>query len=301
MSALPVQLSLAGRHADAVRRWIEGVLGWQPVESETADLVPPRVELVDEAARVPAGSGDDGCPPRILLVDDDHAGPDAAAAAACLAPDAVLGWPSGREHLATVAAGFSDRPGRRGGGQLLRVGGAGGGVGVTTLALAVAGLRAWSGVRTLVAVRGERPTARAVAGAAIADPDLWLRADPLDGVPEARVVRLLDDDVAAVTDPRIEAVVIDQGVAWDTDLLVCRPDATALTALDATTASRFAAVGEGPAPAKALIAAARARRGVALPWSARVARAGYHGRLPASLPGTWLRRLAPLVSDLRTG
>jgi hypothetical protein len=53
IDALPVRLALRGPHRDAIRRWIESVAGWQPVEDDAAQLVPPRLVVAD----VPGSGG----------------------------------------------------------------------------------------------------------------------------------------------------------------------------------------------------------------------------------------------------
>jgi hypothetical protein len=304
-SALPVALDLAGGHADNVRRWTEGVLGWQPIDPDTAELVPAAVRLVDLAGSVVGrgtGRGTAGAGravPSVLLVADADAPVQAAEVAARERPDLVLAWPAAREglHEAVTAMLAAERAtGTEV--RTLRIGGASGGVGTSTVALALAGLASWSGASTLVAVGHTAPVdgARVVSGAALAAPDLWRRASPLAGVPRARVVRIADteplpDPVA----PELEVAILDAGVATDVDLLVCRADAAGLDAATATTAAAVVVVGEGPASAGAVRAACRSRQQVVLPRSARVARAGLHRRVPTALPGAWLRLLAPLV------
>jgi hypothetical protein len=292
--ALPVCLQLGGRHSDAVRRWIEGVLGWQPVDAATAGLVPPAVALRD---LVPVVAETTARVPCVLLVDDDAVPLEVARASLGLGADDVLGWPSGRDRLAEVVGGVLARPRELTGDvRVLRVGGSAGGVGTSTVTLALAGLSGWAGAPTIAAVRGAGSRLRAVPSAAFSGPDLWAQADELPGLGATRAVRLVDPDpVPDPTDLRIEVAIVDLGVARDVDILVCRPDAAALEALPATTAAAVVITGDGPVPEVELRRAAHGRRVVALPWSVRVARAGLAGRVPAGLPGAWLRRLRPLV------
>lgn len=302
LSALPVWLTLRGRHADGVRRWTEGMLGWQPVEPGAGELS-PRVELTDAEGlahrRVDQDRRSD--PPIVLLVDDESVSVADVALAAAFAPLSVVAWPADRDRLAHLASAVSERaPVDAVLGERLRVGGAAGGVGTTTVCLALAGLRAWSGRRTLAVVRTAMPGPRDVVGDALADPDLWARATPVAGVAGVRTVRLVGDAPPAPTsDPRIESVVCDVGVDHDVDVLVCRPDQAALHALAGTTAAAVVVVGEGPVPLARLRESSAGRRQVRLPWSARVARAGHADRVPAGLPGTWLRRLIPLLDPPR--
>lgn len=302
-AAVPVALALSGRHAASVRRWVEGVLGWQPVDDDPAGPVPPAVRLVDDHPEAGRATGPPALP-TVLLVDDDAAAPVAATLVHAAQPDAVLPWPSGRDRLPDVVGTLLRRP-RRGGSEprLLRVGGAAGGVGTTTVTLALAGLFGWRGDGALALVRPPAPVPglRLVPAEAVGAPDLWARADALPAVPRGRVLGIVGGDVPVPADPRIAAVVVDAGVDDDVDVLVCRPDAAGLAGLATTTAAAVVLVGAGPAPPKALERAAGGRAGVTVPWSARVARAGLHGRVPGSLPGRWLRRLAPLVHPVGAG
>jgi hypothetical protein len=296
-TALPVALDLGGRHAEAVRRWVEGVLGWQPVDHETADLVPAAIRLVDVDGAA-AGASAPGLPSALLVGPDD---PPALAASTATRwrPDLVLAWPDDRDRLRELVEAVLAVPrASRAVGRVVRVGGAAGGVGTSTVALALAGLSAWSGLRALVAVGPSAPVGAAVAvpAAALSAPDLWQRASPLPGVPRARVVRVVDGQPlpdAAAAD--LEVAVLDAGVAADVEVLVCRADAAGLDAAHATTAAVVVVVGDGPASLAAVRRACGARRWLTLPHSARVARAGLHRRVPTALPGTWLRALQPLA------
>jgi hypothetical protein len=293
-AALPVALDLAGPHADGVRRWVEGVLGWQPVDADTSELVPAALRLCDVA-----GGGAVSGRPTVLLVGDDD--PPAAVAEVAVRdrPDLVVPWPAGRDDLgqqvARMLAGHAPPAGQV---RVLRVGGSAGGTGTSTVALALAGLAGWSGLRTLVAVGAGAPVEDAllVPADAVAAPDLWRRAAALPGVPRARLVRVADRGwlpEPAASEP--EVAVLDVGVATDVDVLVCRPDAAGLDAASRTTAAAVVMVGDGPASTAAVRRACGHRRHLSLPRSARVARAGLHRRVPTSLPGSWLRSLSPLV------
>ena len=302
--AVPVALALSGRHAASVRRWVEGVLGWQPVDDDPAGPVPPAVRLLDHQPLADARAAGPAVLPTLLVVDDDAAAPATAALVHAARPDAVVPWPSGRDQLTEVVASLLQRP-RRDGNEprVLRVGGAAGGVGTTTIVLALAGLLGWQGDGALALVRPPAPVPdlRVVPGEAVGAPDLWARAEPLPAVPRGRVLGIVGGEVPSPADPRITAAVIAAGVDDDVDVLVCRPDAAGLTRLATTTAAAAVLVGAGPASPGDLERAAGGRAGVTAPWSARVARAGLHGRVPGSLPGRWLRRLAPLVESPRDG
>ena len=297
-SALPVELAVDVRHADAVRRWVEGVLGWQPIDDGTAGLVPPAIALVglDAIRQGRAGIADRGVP-GVLVVADDADPVEVGVATTQLRPAAVVGWPGGRDDLASVVGRVLAAPRRTTvGTRSLRVGGAAGGVGTSVVTLALAGLEAWQGTACLAAVRRPPAEGAAVLTAALADPDLWARATPLPGVGGGRMVHLADRAVPPEPgDRRIGTLLIDAGVDPDVDVLVCRRDPAALDALAVTTAAAVVVVGDGPVTVRELAAVAGGRTGIALPWSVRVARADRHGRIPGALPGAWLRRLRPLV------
>lgn len=360
-AALPVVLDLSPDHIEAVRSWVEGVLGWQVVDGGEEDPVPavlhvcdhhdpipptglpgrhtdpqlggllvgrdplsteraPAVDRVDRveangrAGRIgPAGlaaASDPARPsgptgrlqhvPTVLLLPDGSDPVRSAATAARLGPAAVLGWPSDRERLSAIATRLLETPRRRGGSPArLTVGGGAGGVGTTTVALALGGLRAWSGTRTLVAVRGLGSPYRGIPTAALGGGDLWSAAERLPGIDALRVVRLLDQgSVPDVTDRSIEALILDLGPDPDCDVLVCRPDAAGLAALQVTPAAAIVLVGEGAVPGRVLASAASGRPVLRVPWSVRVARAGASGRIPAGLPGSWVAALRPLVAEL---
>ena len=182
----------------------------------------------------------------------------------------------------------------------MRVGGASGGVGVSTVVLALAGLVGWSGRRTLAAVRAGAPVGdvRTLPPDALGAVDLWGRATPLAGAGQARVVGLVGaGSCPPLDDPGLAAAVLDEGVATDVDVLVLRPDAAGLAAAADTAAGALVVVGRGPAPARDVAAACGSRRRVEVPRSARVAHAGLHARVPTSLPGSFLRELSPLIPD----
>lgn len=295
---LPVALHLAGPLAGSVRRWVEGHAGWQAVDAAAAALVPPRLALLDVVA---ASAGAlhtltvDGLPAVLLVSADD---PPEAAARAGVTATAVLRWPDDRAQLPQVAASLTV-PGRSPqGGQVLRVGGAAGGAGTTTVALALGGLAAWQGRRAVVVTHDGAPldaAARAVSAGELTGVPLWEAATPVAGVGGLRVVQARPADVAF--DPGgAHLVVDDAGVADDVDVLVLRRDRAGLAALARATAAVAVVIAVGPAGARALRVAAAGRRLVQLPLSERVARAGLAGRVPAGLPGAWLRGLAPVLT-----
>lgn len=314
-AALPVALAVVGRQAPEIRRYVEGILGWQPVDGDTAAVVPPVLRLVSAGSEDPRGTGPSvaAAVPTVLLLSEDVEAVDAAEAGARLGPAATVRWPTGRGQLAEVAEELLRRPAvPRSATDVVRVAGAGGGVGTSTVALALAGLAAWHDRRVLVVVGPGAPVAEArrVPADALGAPDLVRRATPVPGVAGAVAVRA-DGPLTGIDRGATGAdlVVVDAGRDEEADVLVCRPDRVALERLSATTAGIVVVNGEGPLPARTLAQAAGGRRRVELPSSARVARAGLHARVPGSLPGSWLRRLLPVapvptgvpVSRARTG
>ena len=304
--ALPVHLAVGGPDAEAVGDWIEGVLGWQLSDPDGDEPVPPVLRIQDlTTPSGPTAAGPGAALPTLLLVPDSTAPGEAAAEAARLQPAAVLGWPSQREALPQVAATVLSRPRgpRPGSAAVLRVGGSAGGVGTTTVALALGGLKAWRGVSTLVAVRGCGLGWCPVPTAALGGAELWSAADTLPGFDGSlRAVRLVDGEPApALRDPAVRALVLDLGPDPDAEVLVCRPDAAGLAALEATAAAAAVLVGSGPLPRTTMLRAAQGRRLIELPLSARVARAALQGRVPAGLPGSFVARLTPLLGGAQTG
>lgn len=303
-TALPVAIAVPGRHAHEVRRYVEGILGWQPVDEDTATVVPPAVRLVssrtEDAATAASGPrGPAAAVPAVLLLTEDDDAVVAAAAGARLRPAASVRWPADRQRLTTVVSELLRRGGdRRPVVDVVRVAGAAGGVGASTVALALAGLAAWHHRRVLVVVGPGAPMGevRRVPADALGAPGLLRRATPVPGVAGAVALRV-DGPVAGIDRAATGAdlVVVDAGRDAEADVLVCRPDRAALERLPATTAGTVVVNGEGPVSGRALAPAAGGRRRVWLPTSTRVARAGLHGRVPGSLPGTWLRRLLPVV------
>ncbi len=292
--ALPVDLRLGGDHADGIRGWVEGIAGWQPVDGATAALVPPVLTLVDCAAEHAAVST-----PVLLLTTADDTPVDAARAAGRWRPDAVAVWPDDRDRLPAMAADLvAHADPEESSAAELRVGGAAGGVGTTTVALALGGLTAWRGRRTLVVTHGAVPSPcpAPVAPGDLAGTQTWATATAARGVPGLRVVRASAPvDREPVAPGGAELVVRDVGVHDDVDVLVVRRDGAGVEALAHTVAAAVVVTDVGAASPASVRQAAGARRVVTVPWSARVGRAGLAGRVPAGLPGSWLRALAPVL------
>lgn len=287
--ALPVRLCLAGSEAAAVDRWISS-LGWQSVDADPAGPVAPALTLADVPALLAdagRGSGD-----VVLLV----AGDDPVAAAQAAALDrvrAVVAWPDQREDLPAAAAGLLAQRGRPRVDEL-RVAGGAGGVGTSTVALALAGLCAWRGRRTLVLSRGAGtgPTPDPVDE--LDGTSAWRGAVEVPGIRGLRTLEVVDPSLAIGEGPAA-LVVRDLGVAREADVLVIRRDRAGLDAVRATSAGLVVVTDIGAAPPAAVRQAVAGRRAVTVPWSARVAQAGLRGRIPTGIPGSWLRTLEPVV------
>ncbi|MFP4148994.1 MAG: hypothetical protein ACLFV0_05850, partial [Nitriliruptoraceae bacterium] len=252
--ALPVAVEMAEPAATAVRSWCEGALGWQVVAGDRSDALPPALRLTDEHTASPADEAAGTAEPHVLLVREGVEAQAAAEAARRQRPAAVLRWPDQRDELPGVVERLlATAHARRVTAPTLVVGGSAGGVGTTTVALALGGLRAWSGTPTLVGVRGAGLTPRAVPIAALGAPDLWSAADAVAGVEGLRAVRLADDGPRPeVADPAVGSVVLDAGVCTEADVLVCRLDRAGAAALEQTGAAVTVVVGEPLLPVRAI-------------------------------------------------
>lgn len=305
LEALPVLLELARSDAARVVAWVEGVLGWQPVDGDAGGL-PPRLCLADVAAATDAARDRGHDVPTVLLVGPDDPPVTVATATQRLRPAAVVAWPDDRDTLVSTAAGLLARTRPATTDELvLRVAGAAGGVGTTTVALAVGALAAWRHGATLVVASGVVPmaTPRTVELDSLAAPRTFDEARPVPGVPGLRVARTTVPAVDAPVDPGPAAVVVrDVGLADDADVLVLRRDAAGVAGLERSAAGIAVVLDDGIAPIAAIVAAAARRPLVVVPRSSRVARAGLLGRVPTALPASYLRSLRPLVTpEVRRG
>lgn len=287
--ALPVVLELAGPASGRIRRHLEGELGWQPVEPDGP--VPALVRIVDVPASGGVGAGG---PPTWLVVTGQDPAAEAAAAAARLGAVAVLPWPPDDGAFAAAAELLPEATTDLGLPEL-RVGGAAGGVGCTTVALALAGLEAWAGRDTLVVTHGAvpHPVGGTVDPESLASPEIGRAARPVRGV--ARLDLLHVSTPAAGIGVHVSGRVVVRDVGTEdpaVDVLVLRRDAAGLSAARDAVAGTLVVSDTGAVPLRAIREAAAGRRVVVVPWSVRVARAAVMGRVPASLPGSWLRALA---------
>lgn len=303
LEALPVLLALGRPDAGRVTAWVEGVLGWQPVDAGAGGLH-PRLRIADVTGGTGDGAGPHGVVPTVLLVAADDDALAVALAVQQLSPAAVLSWPDERERLRSVAAELLGRARPVATEeQTIRVGGASGGVGTTTVALALGALASWRHGATLVVSAGAVPaaTSRTVELEALAGQRTFEEASPVAGIPGLRVVRTSAPPRDVPVDAGAAAVVVrDVGVADDTDVLVLRRDAAGVAALERSPAAVAVVLDDGCAPMGAVAGAAGGRPAVVVPRSARVARAGLLRRVPAALPGSYLRSLRPLVAPERS-
>lgn len=270
---LPVAVALPTPLDAAVTAWVERDLGWQVVDA--AGALPPVLALTDgPCAGVPWIAVTDGAP-------DDRA----VAAQLTAGAEDVVGWPDGRERIPLVATRLAAHRRSTPRGPRVSVAGVAGGVGTSTVALAVGGLLAWGGAAVLVvgdvavleyagASRGA-PTAGAHAGVA--------------GVAGLSVTAGRGDAAGAGWDG--DVVVVDDGtrVTSSTTMVVSRPDAglRRVGHFDRPVVVNGRSP-MGPSEARRLLGRSPVAQ---LPWSARVARAGLGGRVPAGLPGRWLDAL----------
>ena len=269
---LPVAVALPAPLDAAVTAWVERDLGWQVVD-RTGPL-PPVLALADApCAGVPWIAVTDGPP------DDGTVMAQLTAGA-----EDVVGWPDGRERIPQVATRVDvhRRPTPRG--ARVSVAGVAGGVGTSTVALAIGGLLAWGGASVLV-VGGAVPGLAGASGRAQSAGAHVTVA----GVADLSVSAGRGDAAAAGWDG--DMVVVDDGTraTSSTTVLVSRPDAGLRRASELVRP----VVVNGRSP----LGLAETRRLLGrpplaqLPWSVRVARAGLAGRVPAGLPGRWLDEL----------
>lgn len=290
--ALAVAVDVGGPLRGQVERVVEGALGWQVVAADDP-VLPPRCVLAD-IDRAPAHAAA-GTPVVLLVAPEDD--PVRVGRAALHVDSVVAGVPDAAV-LRSVVAGAAAAPTGRA--PWCTVAAAAGGVGATTVATALAGLRAWQHGPTLVAAAGPTHQAAAprVGHADLASPALWAAAAPVVGLDHCRVVGLRAS--AAVLDAGPVPLVLEGGLGPEpvpADVLVARPDRAGLAAAVGV-ASTVVLVGRGPVAPRELRAAAPDAKVVELPWSARVATAAADGRLPADVPGTWLRPLVPVAEAL---
>lgn len=302
---LPVTVDLTGVLAQEVGAYVEGEVGWQVVVAGG----PPRPVLALTSRALPGQA----C---VVVVDGTPSLEETRAGLLGGALD-VIGWPEDRERLIDAPARAVAAAPVRGGPTVLRVAGAAGGAGTSTVALAVAGLLSWEGRRTVV-VGGDDLLRLAGIGAwagpgaaevALLDPadmagEVAALARPVPGMPRLSALGGSGASLAAVLDTTAswpaDAVVADLRVSrGPADVLVARPDA----GLRAAAGDRAPVIvsGAGLLDARGVRRTLGSRPVGWLPSSARVARAGLTGRVPSALPGRWLGELSAILGRLPRG
>jgi hypothetical protein len=270
---LPVAVALPAPLADAVIAWVEHDLGWQVVDADGS--LPPALALADApCAGVPW-----------VAVTDGDPGDEAATALLSAGAEDVVDWPAGRARIPLIATRVDVHRRDVSPGTRLAVGGTAGGVGTSTVALAIGGLLAWGGATVLVVGGDALP---ALAGAAAQADATTGSHTAVPGVPGLSVAGRRGDAVVPWTG---DAVIVDDGtrVTQATTLIVARPVAGLRRARGV---DRPVVVnGHLPLRPPDLPRILGRQPLVQLPWSVRVAQAGVAGRVPTGLPGRWLRDL----------
>lgn len=299
---LPVAITLPQPLLGEVAAWVEGDVGWQLVSPEGPPA--PALVLTDTPR-----SGQ----PCVVVVSGMPSGEQVRAGLGQGALD-VVGWPHERDRLVSLADAGAPELTESDGPTHLRIGGAAGGVGTSTVCLAIGGLLAWAGLRVLVVGdddllrlcgygpwTGPGAVEMATLRAADARNELPGLCRPVAGVDGLAVLGGGGSAVASTVAWPVGVVVADVRTPPSpeaVDLVVARPDG----ALQQVANSR--------APVLLVGAGSLDRRGAQqllgrapagwLAASARVARAGLAGRVPSSLPGSWLSALDKALRSLRT-
>ncbi|MGI8876158.1 MAG: hypothetical protein ACR2KP_17910 [Egibacteraceae bacterium] len=301
-AGLPVALDLPDHLRRELSAWAESEAGWTVVGRHG----PPHPVAVLASAPIPDA--------RCIVVLDAPTPADVRAALRGGALD-VIAWPAERERLYEAVAGVRELSSGAGP-RLFRVAGVAGGAGTSTVTLAIAGLFAWSGRKTLVVggddlailaggVPWQGPGAYEIAALHPADVTEELPG-VIRAVPGVEDLHLLGGGGEALTATGglpFDVVVADlrnspAGVAR-ADLLVARPDRSLLLA--AGTRAPVLISRHGPLD-DAMAGRALGREPLGrLPESARVARAGAAGRVPAGLPGSWLATLGAVLKARTRG
>lgn len=291
-SDLPVCVEMTGSLAAEVTAWAEAEAGWQVITAG-GPLVPALALADDVLAGVPTA-----------VVSDGRLEPARVRDALLAGAVDVVAWPAERDRLLALparlsGAGAAGRPT-----PVLRVAGSRGGAGTSTVVLAIGGTVAWSGQRALVvgdagltALAGlapwRGPGARAVValGAQAGDEV----AQVARGVPGVDGLSVLGDTAGPP--------VVDTLLGWPYDLVILDEGTRGPGTADVVVGCADRSLQGLPADAAVLVVehGPLDRGGVQrclerapagwLPYSARVARAGSAGRVPSSLPGSWVAAL----------
>lgn len=291
---LPVCVDLPGRLGDEVTAFVEAEAGWQVVGGDG-----PLVPVLTLAAQA-AGPGS-------VVVRAGAVSSDEVREALIAGALDVVAWPHDRLRLLSLPSRM--RPAAAGAAApLLRVGGCRGGVGTSTVALAIGATVAWSGGRALVL--GDAGLVR------LAGLDPWQGPGAAElavlGVQAALEVERVARPVAGVAGL---SVLLDGGppavpAGWPYDLVVADVGVTGAADAHVVVAAADGSLSHMPAGADALVvehgpldrAGVRRELGRSpagwLPYSARVARAGLAGRVPSALPGSWVKALRAAVGAM---
>jgi hypothetical protein len=287
-AGVPVAIALEGPLQHEVRAYLESEAGWHVVDVDGP--VRPVLRVVSEP-----------CDAACVVVASAPVPPQRVREALARGALDVVAWPDERARLLTAPARVPPPSALGRAVPLLRIGACRGGVGASTVALAAGALVAWSGRSALVvtddagvmlAGLGRWTGAGAVELAALgpqAADEVAHVARPVPAVQGLHVVGGGAVDMATNGWP-YDIVVVDMGRAGrnDADLLVGAADGSLRAA---PAGADVLVVTHGP------LDRAGVRRHLGrdpagwLPFSARVARAGVAGRVPSSLPGTWVHAL----------
>lgn len=295
---LPVCVDLPGRLGQEVAAYVEAEAGWQIVSGD-GPLLP--VFTLAGPGPGPEPHAGAGAGRRVIVVPAP-ADPAAVREALLAGASDVIGWPDERERLlqlpARVAPVRADSAART---RMLRVGGCRGGVGTSTVALATGATVAWSGRRSLVV--GDNAMLRLAGVTGWTGPgsaeliglgehaasEVERLACPVPGVDGLSLLGggALLPEVAGWP---YDLVVVDVGVAGiaQAGLVVAAADASVAVA---PASAAVVVVEHGPLDRGAVARCLGRTPNGWLPYSNRVARAGSAGRVPAALPGSWVRAL----------
>lgn len=278
---LPVTVALPAPLSTHVATWVERDLGWQVVDA--AGALAPALALADREC---------GALPWIAVTDGPPAAEHVRRHLTSGAVD-VVGWPQDRLRIPLLAAQIEQGRGTAAAETTrLTVAGVAGGVGTSTIALAIGGLLAWSGAAALVSGDTELLALAGVNGQGGSHHDGTL-APPAPaavlGISGLSVVGTGADVTAGAWSG--DVVVVDAGttVTPETVLVVSRADRGLRRA--GASGRPVVVIGDQPLGGREARRLLGAPPLVQLPLSTRVARAGLEGRVPTALPGAWLREL----------
>lgn len=301
---LPVAVDLPGLLGQEVTGYVEGEAGWQVVTGGG-----PLAPVLALAPEVRPG------PPCVVVVAGSPSAEQVRDGLLHGALD-VLGWPVDRERLLEAPLRARTNGRRAGGPRVMGLAGLAGGAGTSTVALALGGLLAWSGRPTVVVGdddllalcgidgwRGPGAPELSELEPAAAGAELGSLVRPVPGIEGLTVLGGGTAGLRSTSGWKVGAVVADlrtvapAGAARaGADLVLVRPDSSLRAAIALPADVGVLVTGSGPLDR----AGVRRLLGVPpvgwLPEDARVARAGVRGRVPSSLPGTWLRLLRAALS-----